>query len=148
MQKIEPVSEFIFRQEKYQNELFYLRKLIFNQFPSAEEAIKWKIPFYNYQKRPLVYLSPTKEHLIIGFMDGIHLEDEDNLFAQKSLSLKRIRHVYFPEPLNQEQIEHLTDEEIEIQNQKNEEFEKCLVKMLRKAAHFIETKKVLKKQSL
>jgi len=87
----------------------------------------------------LIYLNPTKENLIIGFMDGINLEDDEGLFAPKSFSLKRIRQVYFPKT-EYENIKSLTDEEIEIQNQQNEEFEKSFCKMFQKAAIFIEKK--------
>ncbi len=140
MQKSEAVSEFIFKQENYQNELFYLRKLIFEQLPNVKESIKWKIPFYHYQKRPLVYLSPTKENLIIGFMNGINLIDEDNLFTQKSLSLKQIRHVYFPKTIDEKEVENLSDEEIEFQNEEFQLFEQNFCEMLQKAAVFIEKK--------
>ncbi len=140
MQTSEAVSEYIFKQEKYQNELFYLRKLIFREFPTIKESIKWRMPFYDYQKKPLLYLRPTKENLVIGFMDGIHLEDKENFFAQQSLSLKRIRHIYFPKTVY-ENIEDLTEEEIEIQDQKNRDFENNFCKMLHKAALFIDKKK-------
>ncbi len=140
MQQSEAVSEYIFRQGNYQNELFYLRKLIFRELPTIKESIKWKIPFYEYQNKPLIYLNLTKENLVIGFMDGSSLEDDESLFAPKSFSLKRIRHVYFPK-IEYENIEDLTDQEIEIQNQQYEEFEKSFCKMVQKAALFIEKKK-------
>jgi uncharacterized protein YdeI (YjbR/CyaY-like superfamily) len=140
MQKSEAVSEYIFKQKKYQNELFYLRKLIFEKLPNVKESIKWKMPFYDYQNRPLIYLSAAKENLIIGFMDGANLVDEENLFAQKSLSLKRIRHLYFPQIIEQENIENLTEEEIEIQNEEFKLFEQNFYKMLQKATVFIENK--------
>ena len=141
MQKSEAVSEFIFKQASYQNELFYLRKLIFEQLPNVKESIKWKIPFYEYQNKPLLYLNSTKENLIIGFMDGINLIDEENLFAQKSLSLKRIRHVYFPPTLEEKDLKNLSDEEIEFQNEEFQLFEQNFCEMLQKAAVFIEKKK-------
>ena len=144
MQKSEAVSEYIFRQENYQNDFFYLRKLIFKQLPTVKESLKWKIPFYEYQKRPLLYLNPTKNNLVIGFMDGIHLEDEEHLFAAKSFSLKRIRHVYFPKTIDEEGIEDLSEEEIEFQNEEFEFFEHSFCRMLQKAAvcidKFIEKK--------
>lgn len=140
MQKSEYVSNYIFKQDNYQNELFYLRKLIFDQLPTITESIKWKMPFYDYQKKPLLYLRPIKENLIIGFMDGINLEDEEGLFAQKSLSLKRIRHVYFPPTLDEDDLENLPEEEIEFQNEEFELFEQSLCKMIQKAAIFIDKK--------
>jgi hypothetical protein len=140
MQTSEAVSEYIFRQGNYQNKLFYLRKLIFREFPTVRESIKWKIPFYEYQNKPLLYLNPTKENLVIGFMDGRNLEDDESLFAPKSFSLKRIRHVYFPKT-EYKNIEDLTEEEIETQDQQNEEFEKGFCKILQKAVIFIEKKK-------
>ncbi|WP_291722702.1 DUF1801 domain-containing protein [Bernardetia sp.] len=140
MQESEAVSQYIFRQENFQNELFYVRKIISKNLSDIEESIKWGIPFYNYKEKPLLYLHP-KEQLIIGFMDGMHLEDEDNLFAMKSFSLKRIRHVYFP-IVNEENIEKLTDEELELLNETSEEFEERFCKMLKKAADFIENKRM------
>ncbi|AFM05624.1 protein of unknown function (DU1801) [Bernardetia litoralis DSM 6794] len=140
MKKSEAVSEYFFKQEKYQNELFYLRKLIFEQLPNVKESIKWKMPFYDYQKKPLLYLRPIKENLIIGFMDGANLEDEEHLFAQKSLSLKRIRYLYFPQIIEQENIENLTEKEIEIQNKELQLFEQNFCKMLQKATIFIDNK--------
>lgn len=142
MQKSEAVSEYIFKQENYKNELFYLRKLIFEQIPTVKESIKWKLPFYDFQKKPLLYLRPTKENLIIGFMDGIYLIDEEDIFAQKSLSLKRIRHIYFPSTLNEDDIENLSEEEIEFQNEEFKLFERIFCEMLQKAALFIEKKRI------
>lgn len=140
MQQSEHVSNYIFKQKYYQNELFYLRKLIFEQLPTITESIKWKIPFYHYQKKPLLYLNPKKDNLIIGFMDGIHLADEDTIFAQQSLSLKRIRHIYFPPTINEENLEKASEEEIEFQDKEFELFEQNFCKMIQKAAVFIDNK--------
>jgi len=138
MQKSEAVSQYIFKQENYQNELFYLRKILFQQLPNVKESIKWKIPFYEYQKKPLLFLNPKKENLIIGFIDGINLIDEENLFARNSLSLKRIRHIYFPPTLDEDDLGNLSDEEIEFQNEEFQLFEQNFYEMLQKAAIFIE----------
>ncbi len=140
MSKSEAVSEYIYKKEKYKNELFYLRKLIFEQLPNVKESIKWKMPFYNYQSKPLIYLNSNKNNLIIGFMDGAKLEDNKNIFAQKSLSLKRIRHIYFPSILDEYDIENVSEEEIELQDEKLKLFEENFYQMLRKAAIFIENK--------
>lgn len=138
MQPSEIVSQYIFRQEQFQNELLYLRKIIFENLSDVEESIKWSIPFYKYKGKSLLYFNP-KEKLIIGFMDGIHLKDEDNLFAPNSFSLKRIRHVYFP-TISEKNIDQLTEEEIEVLNQKSEEFEQQFCRMLEKATDFIDKK--------
>ncbi|WP_338763541.1 DUF1801 domain-containing protein [Bernardetia sp. ABR2-2B] len=140
MQQSEYVSQYIFNQEYYQNELFYLRKLIFEKLPTVKESIKWKIPFYDYQNRPLLFLNPKKHNLIIGFMDGVHLKDEENIFSTDSLSLKRIRHLYFPPILDEYDLENLSEEEIKFQNEEFEFFEQSFCKMLQKAAIFIENK--------
>ncbi|NMM49585.1 DUF1801 domain-containing protein [Marinigracilibium pacificum] len=56
--------------------------------PGVSEAIKYKVPFYDYLG-PLIYFNPKRDHLIIGFTKGIYMEDPFNMLVGDQ---KNIRH--------------------------------------------------------
>jgi uncharacterized protein YdeI (YjbR/CyaY-like superfamily) len=47
--------------------LSYLRKLIHDHCPAAEETIKWGMPFFTYKGRPLANMAAFKAHASFGF---------------------------------------------------------------------------------
>lgn len=64
--------------------LRWLRSIINNAAPGVREEVKWKVPFYTYQKRALCYLNVLKTtrssqpvQVELAFSEGKHLPDED-----------------------------------------------------------------------
>ena len=49
--------------------LTYLRKIVQTGCPHCEEAIKWKMPFFDY-KGPVCFMSAFKQHAAFGFWKG------------------------------------------------------------------------------
>lgn len=108
---MKPVDDYFFKQkEPYQSIMLYVRSVILNTLPSIEERYSYKIPFYNFHKKPMVYLNVLKgkDYVDVAFVQGVLLEKEfpilknDNNRKQvRSIQLKRI------EDLNQEAFEKL-----------------------------------------
>ncbi|GAA4943409.1 hypothetical protein GCM10023314_15590 [Algibacter agarivorans] len=103
---MKPVDEYFIKQkEPYQSIMLYVRDVILNTLPGVEERYSYKIPFYNIEKKPMVYLNilKGKNYVDVGFVQGILLEKDfpilknDNKRKQvRSIQLKSI------EDLNQE----------------------------------------------
>lgn len=64
-------------------------QMITQTLPEREASIKWKIPFYYFAKRPLCYLTPKRNEVIVGFVQGIHLSNEQQLLIGEQ---KQVRH--------------------------------------------------------
>lgn len=74
---MKPVDEyFINQKEPYQSIMLYVRDLILNSLPEAEEKFSYKIPFYNCHKKPMIYLNilKGKDYVDVCFVQGILLE--------------------------------------------------------------------------
>ncbi len=69
-----------------------LRDMLIQASPQVKEEWKYKLPFYSH-RRWMCYLSLQRNALILGFVQGVHLNDPDGLFA--STGHKQIRH-YLP----------------------------------------------------
>ena len=54
-----------------------LRKTMHTACPAADETIKWGMPFFVYQGRPLVHMAAFKKHCALGFWDGQIVGGED-----------------------------------------------------------------------
>lgn len=71
-------EEYIFnQQEPFQSIMLRVRAIIFNTVPIIEEKLNYKIPFYNYNNKPVLYLNVLKNtnYVDIAFVQGILLED-------------------------------------------------------------------------
>ena len=71
---MKPVEEYFFNQhEPYQSIMLYIRSLIFKTLPGVEEKYSYKIPFYYYDKKPMLYLNVLKgtNHVDVAFVQGI-----------------------------------------------------------------------------
>lgn len=62
-------------------------------FPEITETYRYRTPFYDYNGM-LLYLSlHKKKHPLIGFVDGIHMQDEVGLLTAKE-GQTMIKHLY------------------------------------------------------
>lgn len=76
---MKPVDEYFLNQkEPYQSIMLYVRSVILNTLPEAEERYSYKIPFYNIGKKPMVYLNilKGKDYVDVAFVQGILLEEK------------------------------------------------------------------------
>lgn len=97
---MKPVDEYFFNQkEPYQSIMLYVRSIILNTLPEVEEKYRYRIPFYNVGKKPMIYLNilKGKDYVDVAFVQGILLEKQfpilknDNKRKQvRSIQLKTI----------------------------------------------------------
>ena len=95
-----PIEQYIFNQtEPYQSIMLYVRSVIFKNFPEIKERYSYKIPFFNYKNKPLLYLNIIKgtKYVDVAFVQGIlleekypNLEDKKNRKQVRSLQLKSL----------------------------------------------------------
>ena len=74
-----PSESYILNQrEPYQSIMLYVRSVIFKTLPEVNERYSYKIPFYNVDKKPLLYLNVLKgtNYVDVAFVQGILLEDK------------------------------------------------------------------------
>lgn len=90
---------FISQKEPYQSIMLYVRSVILSTLPEVEERYSYKIPFYNIEKKPMLYLNILKgtNYVDVAFVQGILLEKQfpslknDNKRKQvRSIQLKAI----------------------------------------------------------
>ena len=74
-----PVEQYIINQkEPYQSLMLYIRSVIKRTLPTIEEKYSYGIPFYNFEKKPMIYLNVLKgtNFLDVGFVQGIKLKED------------------------------------------------------------------------
>lgn len=72
-----PIEQHILNQkEPYQSLMLYIRSVVKKTLPEVEEKYSYKIPFFNIDKKPLLYLNVLKgtNFLDVAFVQGIFLE--------------------------------------------------------------------------
>lgn len=97
---MKPVDEYFLAQEEpYQSIMLYVRGVILKTLPDIKERCSYKIPFYNIDKKPMIYLNilKGKNYVDVAFVQGILLENNfpvlknDNKRKQvRSIQLKTI----------------------------------------------------------
>jgi len=97
---MKPVDEYFFSQkEPYQSIMLYVRSVILNTLPEVEEKYSYRIPFYNIDKKPMVYLNilKGKNYVDVAFVQGILLEEkfpilknDNNRKQVRSIQLKTL----------------------------------------------------------
>ena len=97
---MKPVDEyFINQKEPFQSIMLYVRSVILKTLPEVEERYSYKIPFYNLQKKPMIYLNVLKgtNFIDVAFVQGILLENDfpelknyNNRKQVRSIQLKQI----------------------------------------------------------
>lgn len=90
-----PVDQYFFIQEEpYQSIMLYVRSIILKTIPEVAEKFSYKIPFYYYKKKPMVYINRLKgtNYVDISFMDGKLLE-KDFMQLKDYKNRKRVRSI-------------------------------------------------------
>ena len=95
-----PAEQHILNQrEPYQSLMLYIRSVIKRTLPEVEEKYSYRIPFYNYAKKPMLYLNVLKgtNFVDVAFVQGILLEenypqlkDNNNRKQVRSLQVKSL----------------------------------------------------------
>lgn len=95
-----PVEQHILNQkEPFQSLMLYVRSVIKKTLPEVNEKLSYKIPFYNFSKRPMIYLNVLKgtEFLDVAFVQGFllqenfpELKDYKNRKNVRSIQIKSI----------------------------------------------------------
>lgn len=52
-----------------------LRKLVLRVAPDAREALRYGMPSYLKDEQDFIYIMPTKDHVNLGFVNGVKLAD-------------------------------------------------------------------------
>lgn len=74
-----PVEQYILNQkEPHQSLMLYVRSVIKKTLPEVEEKFSYRIPFYHFDKKPMVYLNVLKgtDYLDVAFIQGVILEND------------------------------------------------------------------------
>ena len=74
-----PVEQYLFSQkEPYQSIMLYVRSVILKTLPEIEERYSYKIPFYYYHKKPMLYMGVLKgmNYVDVALVQGILLEKD------------------------------------------------------------------------
>ncbi len=95
-----PVDNYIFEQkEPYQSIMMYVRSVIFKTLPEVQEKFSYRIPFFMWNKKPMIYFNVLKgtNYVDVAFVQGILLEhkypqlkNDNNRKQVRSLQLKTI----------------------------------------------------------
>jgi hypothetical protein len=97
---LKPVDSYFFNQkEPFQSIMLYVRRVILIALPEVEEKYSYKIPFYNIDKKPMIYLNilKGKNYVDVAFVQGVLFEKQfpvlknDNKRKQvRSIQLKTL----------------------------------------------------------
>ncbi len=65
------------QKEPFQSLMLYIRSVVKRTLPIIEEKYNYGIPFYHFQKRPMMYLNVLKgtNFLDVAFVQGIKLQE-------------------------------------------------------------------------
>lgn len=90
---------FLKQQEPYQSIMLYVRQVILKTLPNINERCSYKIPFYNLEKKPMIYLKILKgtNFVDVAFVQGVLLEKDfpelknyNNRKQVRSIQIKQI----------------------------------------------------------
>ena len=97
---MKPVEEYFYKQkEPYQSIMLYVRSVILKTLPDVIERYSYNIPFYNVEKKPMLYLNILKgtNYVDVAFVQGILLEkqfpilkDDNNRKQVRSIKVRSL----------------------------------------------------------
>lgn len=97
---MKPVEDYFLNQkEPFQSIMLYVRSVILSTFPEVKERYSYKIPFYNIDNKPMIYLNilKGKNYVDVAFVQGVLFETQfpilknDNKRKQvRSIQLKTL----------------------------------------------------------
>lgn len=76
---MDSVDNYIYEQdEPYQRIMLRVREIIYKAVPSVTENFKFKIPFFMYDNKPMIYFNILKgtNFVDVAFVHGVLLEDK------------------------------------------------------------------------
>ena len=95
-----PVDAYFLEQkEPYQSIMLYVRSVILRTLPEINERYSYKVPFYNIDKKPMLYLNILKgtRFVDVAFVHGVIFEAQfpilknyNNRKQVRSIQLERI----------------------------------------------------------
>lgn len=100
-----PVDEYFLNQKMpYQSIMLYVRSIILITLPQVEERYSYKIPFYNIDKKPMLYLNVLKgkNYVDVAFVQGILLEKQFPIL-KNDIKRKQVRSIQLK---NIEDLDH------------------------------------------
>lgn len=92
---MKPVDQYFFEQkEPYQSIMLYVRSVILRTLPDVIERYSYKIPFYNIEKKPMLYLNVLKgkDYVDVAFVHGVVFEKEFPILKNDS-NRKQVRSI-------------------------------------------------------
>ena len=92
--------------------LKHLRKLILTASPNFREELKWDQPCYSINALTC-YLSKAKSHVNLGFQQGAHLSDPQNLLIGDGPNMRHIK-FKFGETISDDAIRALIQQAINV----------------------------------
>jgi len=97
---VKPVDEyFINQKEPYQSIMLYVRSVILKTLPEVSERYSYNVPFYNIDKKPMLYLNILKgtNFVDVAFVHGVVFEKDFSILKNhnnrkqvRSIQLERI----------------------------------------------------------
>lgn len=97
---MKPIFEYIDRQqEDFQQILLFVREIILATNDQIEESVKYKVPFYKYQGKMLMYMSvkEKEKYIDIAFVQGVLLQPHfpilENHKTRKQVRSFKIKHL-------------------------------------------------------
>lgn len=97
------IDDYIYAQvEPYQSIMIYVRSIISKALPEVEEKYSYKIPFFMWKKKPMIYFNVLKgtNFVDVAFVQGILLEHNypqlknyNNRKQVRSLQIKAIEEI-------------------------------------------------------
>jgi hypothetical protein len=98
-----PIDNYIFQQkEPYQSIMLYVRSVITKALPDIQEKFSYRIPFFMWEKKPMIYFNVLKgtNFVDVAFVQGILLEHNypqlknyNNRKQVRSLQIKAIEEI-------------------------------------------------------
>ena len=76
---MKPIDEYFLNQkEPYQSIMLYVRSVILKTIPEVIERYSYNVPFYNIDKKPMLYLNILKgtQHVDVAFVHGVVFEKD------------------------------------------------------------------------
>lgn len=92
---MKPIDQYFFEQkEPYQAIMLYVRSVILKTLPEVIERYSYKIPFYNIEKKPMLYLNilKGKDYVDVAFVHGVVFEKEFPILKNDS-NRKQVRSI-------------------------------------------------------
>ncbi len=85
------VDEFVQKKVRPQHRdlVTELRVLLRKNMPGVEELISYGVPMYRYEK-PIVWITPGKSGVSVGFRDGTAIEDKHGLLKGKGKGARNV----------------------------------------------------------